>query len=136
MSNDDGQLLEQQEVLEVGARLTAAWAAERREDLAACLAADMVLVVPGFRDRVTGRAACLETWRQFMEQPEVRDCRESGHTADVFRNTAVVSCAFEMVYVMGGGEHREQGRDLLVPARREEGWRVVWRTLSCGAQES
>jgi hypothetical protein len=33
-----------------------------------------------------------------------------------------------MAWVAAGAEHNETGREVLVLARRDESWRVVWRT--------
>ena len=42
--------------------------------------------------------------------------------------TAVVEYAWQMTWVAGGAEHNETGREVLVLARRDDNWRVVWRT--------
>jgi hypothetical protein len=40
----------------------------------------------------------------------------------------VIEYRWDAAWTTGGVEHAEKGREVLVLARREEGWRVVWRT--------
>ena len=125
-SRDEATL---REVKAVVVQLTAAWRERRFGDLEQLLDEEAVFVSPRFSRRREGRAACVETYRQFMAVAEVVEYGQHDLTIDVWGGTATVSYAFEMAWKMWGVGHREAGHDVLVLARGERGWRIVWRTL-------
>ena len=123
-------------VRRVVARISAAWQACRFDDLASCFDAEMVIVAPGFQARVEGRAACVETYREFMERVRVTEYHESEPAVHVWGATAVASYRWEMAWDAGGTPNRDTGHDVLVFRRVQDGpdqpWRAVWRTIVAG----
>ena len=89
---------------------------------------EIVMVAPGFRERVHGADACVRSFEDFLTNAEVRDFRESEVVVDTFGPAAVASFRFEIVYALDGRDYRESGRDIWVFALDPGGWKAVWRT--------
>ena len=96
--------------------------------LAEFLAKDVVFVAPGGAPRSQGLEPAIESYRQFMSHVQVRSFQTSDHVVTVRGDAAVVEYRWQMAWAAAGRENAETGRDIVVLARREEGWRVVWRT--------
>ena len=103
------------------------WVEGRLDDLKAFLAEDVVFVAPGGKPRIEGIAHAIESYRQFTSQAQVQRFETSDHSVTQRGATAIVEYAWQMSSV-AGAEHTDSGRDVLVLARRNENWRVVWRT--------
>jgi ketosteroid isomerase-like protein len=104
------------------------WMQGRLQELDAFLAEDVVLVAPGGRARIEGLAQAIETYRQFTSHAQVNRFQTSDHFITRRGDTAIVEYEWQMNWVAGEAEHNDTGRELLVLARRDENWRVVWRT--------
>jgi hypothetical protein len=108
-------------VLEIVRAINDCWLEGRYDELRTHFAEEMVLAMPGFEDRVEGREAIVDSYRQFGES--------------VIGPTAVATASFEIEYVLGGATYREAGTDLLVLQRNAGTWRVVWRTVMVSTSE-
>jgi uncharacterized protein (TIGR02246 family) len=104
----------------VVAGISTAWRAGRTRELHDFFADDVVLIAPGARARIEGRAAVVETYREFAEHT-TQDYRELDLSVDVFGDTAIATFRYEM--------NNEGGSDVLVLSRRAGMWKVVWRTI-------
>jgi ketosteroid isomerase-like protein len=108
--------------------LDRSWLQGRLQDLSAFLAEDVVFVSPGGTPRVAGLAQAIEGYRQFTSQAQVHRFQANDYFVTRRGDTAVVEYAWQMTWVAAEAEHNDMGRDVLVLARRDENWRVVWRT--------
>jgi hypothetical protein len=115
--------------------LNARWVEGRPEDLADFFHEDMVIIAPGFKERIKGRKACVESYKGFSGQASIHDFKEVDPSIDVYGDTAVVSYGFEIIYEMDGETYHETGNDLFVLAHQGDRWRAVWRTLFPFAQD-
>ncbi len=104
------------------------WMDGRFDDLKDHLAEDVVLVAPDGAGRLTGLANAIKSYRQFMSAATVERYKTSDHLVTLRGDTAVAEYAWDMAYSLNDMRHEEQGREVLVFARRDGGWRVVWRT--------
>jgi ketosteroid isomerase-like protein len=104
------------------------WMQGRLQDLDAFLAEDVVFVAPGGRTRSEGIAPAIEGYRQFTSHAQIKRFETRDHIVTQRGDTAIVEYAWEMIWVADGAEHSETGREVLVLARRNDNWRVVWRT--------
>ena len=98
-------------------------------ELESYVADDIVMVFPGFQGRSEGKEAFLAGFRAMAENAKVHEFEESDRQIDVFRDMAVASFAFEVVYQREGRKYKGSGRDFWVFERRGEDWRAVWRTM-------
>jgi uncharacterized protein (TIGR02246 family) len=110
-------------------RINDAWRAKRPADLGPLFHPDIVLAVPGFAGRATGRDALVAGFADFCTNATVHEYRESDHQVDVIGDTAVAAVAFDMVYERSGARYRATGRDLWVFGRQGGEWLAVWRTM-------
>lgn len=88
----------------------------------------IVMVAPGFDERVSGVDACVKSFEDFLANAEVRDFEESEVTVDCRGSAAVATFRFETSYRMDERNYEESGREIWVFARDQEGWRAIWRT--------
>ncbi len=126
MKSDRAQ---QSEIRGVLSRLTASWREERFDELEDILHQSVVFVEPGFRGRIEGKTACVDSFRQFMSAAKVVDYVERDVVIDVWGTTAIATYGFEMTWEKDGKSYRDAGHDVLVFAREESRWQVVWRTM-------
>jgi hypothetical protein len=112
-------------------RIDGGWRYARWDELAECLDERMVMVAPGMQGRVEGRDACVDSYRDFMDQATLIRYRTEPPVVDVWDETAVATFGWEMVWESAGTPHREAGRDVFVCRRAGEpaAWRAVWRTV-------
>jgi ketosteroid isomerase-like protein len=108
-------------------RLDRCWMRGRLQDLNSFLAQDVVFVAPGGSLRMTGIAQAIESYRQFTSHAEVKQFQTHDHLVTQRGDTAIVEYEWEMKWVASDIEHNDAGREVLVLARRNENWRVVWR---------
>lgn len=109
--------------------LNFAWYEGRYDDLERYYHPDVVMSVPGCLQPVVGRAAMLETYREFAEAVKVHAF--SINQMEVFAYDGVELCHldFEVDYETSDGRFQEQGRDVYVIKENAHGEkRVVWRT--------
>lgn len=59
----------------------------------------------------------------------MHEFRELDPRVDVFGQTAVATYRFEIRYDMGDQSYDEHGQDVLVFARQDGRWQVVWRAI-------
>jgi ketosteroid isomerase-like protein len=109
-------------------RMDRCWLEGRFPDLAEFLAKDVVFVAPGGAQRVEGLVPAIDSYRQFMSHAHMNRFETSDQVVTERGDTAVIEYRWDAAWTTGGVEHAEKGREVLVLARREEGWRVVWRT--------
>jgi ketosteroid isomerase-like protein len=104
------------------------WIERRFGDLSQYLDADVVLVAPGGKQRIEGLDASVESYREFMSRSEVNGFDSYGYVVTQRGAAAVVEYDWRMNWNDGGADHDATGREVLVLAQTDAGWRVVWRT--------
>lgn len=104
------------------------WLEQRFDDLAHYIANDVVLVAPDGRNRMEGLLPATDSYREFMTRCRVHDFEDRDHCVTLRGDAAVVEYTWSMVWEDGGTRHDDRGREVLVLARRDHAWRVVWRT--------
>jgi ketosteroid isomerase-like protein len=79
--------------------------------------------------RVAGREAYVPSYRDYDTAAFTETFTPDEPQIDVMGDVAVATCPFSIVYRLEGVTYKERGRDLLVFARQQAGWRVVWRSM-------
>ena len=102
------------------------WIERRIDDLRRYLAPDVVFVAPDGA-RVEGLGAALQSYQDFMASAVVKRFEGSDYTVTERGDTAVVEYAWDMEWQTGERSSAAQGREVLVLARGNANWRVVWR---------
>ena len=104
------------------------WLEQRFDDLACYIADDVVMVAPGGIHRAEGLAEAISSYREFMSRSTVDKFATAERVVTERGDTAVIEYSWEMSWRTGVAEYEESGREVLVLARRNSVWRVVWRT--------
>jgi ketosteroid isomerase-like protein len=63
-----------------------------------------------------------------MSVAKVNRFATSDHIVTLRGDTAIVEYQWRMSWTAAGADHHETGREVLVLSRRDDNWRVVWRT--------
>ena len=90
---------------------------------------DMVITQPGQGILGAGKQACIESYRQFVNNARIKEYQESKFEINIWENTAVVSYKFDINYKMDNKDFVESGIDLFVFSKVENKWLAVWRTI-------
>ena len=114
--------------------INACWVEGRPEDLDQFFDEQIVFVAPGFQHRIEGRAACVESFRDFCSKARVHDLKVNDPGVDIFGGTAVVTYGFVVEYALDSETFSESGRDVWVLSKRDAKWNGVWRTIVTGNQ--
>ena len=109
-------------------RLDGCWMQGRWQDLDQFLDEDVVFVAPGGKSRGEGIAQAIDGYRQFTSHARIDRFQTNDYVVTQRGDTAIVEYTWQMTWVSGGADHNETGREVLVLARRDDHWRVVWRT--------
>ncbi len=123
----EGQI--KQEIARIMQAINAAWVQGNAGGMAEYLDERMVIVQPGFEERLVGRHACIESYREFASHAAIHSYEEGEATVDVRGDTAIASHHYALEYEMDGEIYHDLGHDVVVFMRGESGWRAVWRTL-------
>lgn len=123
----DGQA--KQEIARIVQAINTAWVRGNAGAMAEYLDERVVIVQPGFQERLVGREACIESYREFGSHALIHSYEESETTVDVRDDTAIASHHYALEYEMDGEMYHDAGHDVFVFVRGESGWRAIWRTL-------
>jgi Domain of unknown function (DUF4440) len=114
-------------------RITDAWLKGRPDDLdralEGCFHREAVITGPSCQELGKGEQACIKSYADFVRQAEIRECRLSEPVIDLYGNTAVAACEWEMTYALDGHEYKEAGHDLFVLTKARGRWQAAWRML-------
>jgi ketosteroid isomerase-like protein len=111
-------------------RMSEAWRAGRFDTLEEIFHADMVIAAPGtFDARITGREACIQTYRDFAERATITAYQEEPVWIGVWGPTANASFGWQIAWDDETGAHTASGRDVLCLNKGDDGWRVVGRLM-------
>jgi ketosteroid isomerase-like protein len=105
------------------------WRTGQYERIGARLADDAVIAPPGFDGRVRGRAAYIQSYRDYDQAATTLEFSAGEPQVDVVGDVAVAVTPFDVVYELHGTRHHEKGHDILVFSRLRGEWTVVWRTM-------
>lgn len=110
--------------------INACWLEGRYQELTSYFHEGMILALPDSEQRVAGRDAIIDSYRQFGESATGIEFHSHEPQVDAIGDTAVATTSFEISYELEGARYRESGTDVLVLHRAgEAAWEVVWRTV-------
>ena len=121
------------EIRDLLSRINDAWLHKRGDVLTAalnaCFAEDVVMRGPGFVLFGKGRDFAVQSYRDFINQAEVRDFSLEEPDIDIAGETATAHYKWKMTYAINGQEYTERGRDVFVLSRQTTQWLAVWRLM-------
>ncbi|MFN2519708.1 MAG: DUF4440 domain-containing protein [Candidatus Limnocylindria bacterium] len=110
-------------------RINDAWIEGEPERMAEDLHVLVVMVQPGFADRIEGREAAIASFREFIDGSLVHEYAESDPVIDLTGSTAVATCRWDIEWSADDRRQPERGRDVYVFAKDRGRWRAVWRVI-------
>ena len=119
----------QKNIRQVIDRIHDLWFKKEYDEIGDLLSEDVVIATPGFGKRIHGRAAYVQSYRDYDQSAITREFSPGVPEIDVVGGTAVAVCPFYVVYELEGKEYQEKGRDILVFSRAAGEWKVAWRTM-------
>ena len=119
----------QQDVWQTLREINKAWGQGRLDELKQYFHKDMVIVAPGFLQRVDGRDDCIKTFEEFVGRATNIAFEETPLSVDVCGDTAIVVYEYKVRYGMNGDSHCDTGQDMFVFAREGQRWLAIWRTM-------
>lgn len=117
------------EIKDLIAKINGAWLAGRPAEMAAYFHDQIVIAQPGFAAHAHGKDVCIASYEKFVAAVTIANYHEHDHVVNVWGDTAVASYAFDISYEIETDPYRDTGRDVLVFAKVNGQWKVVWRTL-------
>ena len=118
-----------EEIWQIVEVINDSWVSGRLDRLDNLFHDQIVFVAPGFSQRIEGRTACVDSFRDFCAKARVRDFKPADPAIDICANTAVASYSFTVEYELNNEILNDGGRDVWVFARDQDKWRAVWRTI-------
>jgi ketosteroid isomerase-like protein len=119
----------QQEIWQIIQNINIAWSKNHTEDLHKYFHGNMVIVDPNQHPLSSGSQACIDSYKEFIDNAIVHEYKESNPVIHIFGDTAIASYRFDINYDMKGKNYIESGRDLFALNKEEGKWLAVWRML-------
>ncbi|RPI18609.1 MAG: nuclear transport factor 2 family protein [Ignavibacteriae bacterium] len=123
------QTEEQSLLWEIVQQINDAWVNNKTEEIAVYFHPDITITGADLHEIMSGRDACVASYKDFVSNSVVNDYKESDPVINVFGSTAIVSYQFDIIYKMNEKTYSETGRDLFVFNKENDKWLAVWRTL-------
>jgi hypothetical protein len=119
----------QQEVWGIIEEINSAWLNGQPDRLLPIFHERMTIVGTGGRRYGEGKAACVDSYRTFVENAKIAFFETVDPQVDVYETTAIVSYSFAIEYVLNGEQKRDLGRDTFALERSNGKWLALWRQL-------
>lgn len=116
------------EVEQLVRKLQNTWLENRVADLAAFFDENVVFFSPGRTERIVGKEAMIESYKQFLSASTVHNFQITNLHIDIFDTTAVAVLTFDVSYELQDKTYDEKGNDIMILNKRNSNWKIVWRT--------
>ncbi len=106
-----------------------AWLTSDFEDFEKYFNEDVVVMFPGLVGSCKGKEQCIDSYKEFSLNANIKDFKAGEPEIDVWGNTAVATCHYSIDYETEGKRYEEDGAEILVFNLDNEDWKIVWRTV-------
>ncbi len=110
-------------------KINESWLQKNYDMLGSFLADDVVMVPPGSSDRIRGREAYVQSYRDYDAVAQTTEFLSGEPQIDLFGDIAVVLLPFFVAYDLQGAVYNEHGKEALVLSRSSGNWQILWRTM-------
>lgn len=132
----DRKSSDEHEIQRVIQQINELWLSKRYNDIGKLISEDAVIAPPGFAERVRGREAYIQSYRDYDQAATTHEFSPGEPQIDMVGDVAIAIFPFFVVYELEGKTYHEKGRDLLVLSRMAGDWRVIWRTMQPESAEN
>ncbi len=119
-----------QELWDVVKRINNCWYQGQPSDIEDYFHRDVVFNSPDFKQQISGKVNCINTYIEFMSSSKVLLYNEKKPVIHQYGETAIVNYDFEMKYEQNGKLNHETGTDVMVFCKDLGHWKVVWRFVT------
>ena len=105
------------------------WRTKHYDEIGELVGDDVVIAPPGFAVRVRGRAAYVQSYRDYDAAATTLEFSAGEPQVDVSGDSAIAVCPFDVIYELDGKRYHDRGHDILALSRSSGDWKVVWRTM-------
>jgi ketosteroid isomerase-like protein len=116
-------------IQEVLRKLIDCWHQKQYDRMGAYIADEVIIVPPGSSERVRGREAYIQSYRDYDTAAHTTEFLPGEPQIDLFGDVAVVLFPFFIAYELNGISHREHGKEALLFKRAADSWQILWRTM-------
>lgn len=117
------------DIVEVVKKINEYWLAKKYDEIGSCLADDVIIAAPGSSERIKGREAYVQSYRDYDTVAKTLQFIPEKPQIDIMGDSAAVICPFTVTYELKGNTYHERGKEILILARKDSKWLVVWRTM-------
>ena len=114
-----------QEIWRTVRAMNDAWTKGDPTDLAEFFHEEMVAITPTDRERVRGRAACIDNWARFRNTTLIHRWEEFDPEIHVYGDAAVVAYYYRLECDLDGHIITMSGRDMFFMVKRGDRWWAV-----------
>jgi ketosteroid isomerase-like protein len=120
---------DQSEIARIIQRINDSWLSKSYDEIGNHLADGVILAPPGSANRIRGRQAYVQSYRDYDSAAKTHSFQPSEPVIDVIGDIAIAVTPFSITYEMQGVIHNEKGEELLVFSRDSGNWRIIWRSM-------
>lgn len=110
--------------------LNESWLFQQFNELEGLLHDDVVFVKPDFSEMLCGIEACVDSYRQFMDDASVNRFFADKINICFWEDTANAYYDFEIEYEIENRVTHEKGIDVFTLKKEGENWKVIWRSVA------
>ena len=110
-------------------KINQSWTKGELNSIAQYIHNDVIVTNEEFNHLTKSKEELLQSYQHFYDNADIRGFKESDPVIDIIETTAIVSYKWNIKYIMKGIEYDEAGKEILVFAKVEDKWLVVWRSL-------
>lgn len=125
-------MTDEDEVRRVIDRLNTAWSRHPPDQIPEAMEGlwhQDAVILAGAQEIARGREACINSYRDFVEQATLEDTDVGEPSVEVWGDTAVATSLWHMTYDLDGQRHTESGHESFVLVRTNRGWEIAWRSI-------
>jgi ketosteroid isomerase-like protein len=121
--------IDKKSIHDVLKKINESWLQKNYDLMGSYLADNVVMVPPGSSDRIKGKEAYVQSYRDYDAVANTTEFHPGDPQIDVFGDVAVVIYPFFISYDLQGTVYHEHGKEALVLSRSGLGWQILWRTM-------
>jgi hypothetical protein len=111
------------------ALINSAWREGNPSSMREFLHPEIIMVVPGFKQTMSGREILVNSFVEFCKNAIVIEYEESNEHIDAIEGCAVATYLFKMVYERAEYRELSKGRDMWIFRKDRDRWVAVWRAM-------
>lgn len=126
---------QQEKIWSVIQQINNAWLNKEYQLLESLLHENMQIVDADLNVLGEQRDACIQSYRDFVENANIENFEVCDPKVNAFDQTALVEYDFSIQYTMNSESYNETGKDVFVLTFEQKRWQAIWRMMQFVARE-